>query len=249
MSRVTAYQPSKDAKTITEFHPAFNDMLDMPPKKVKGHVRSRSAEPNLLQEIQQEENFNRSKSFYLKQHSRRSDYSSLNAPPSLGESIDRRIGSQSSVVSHGAVFGMDSGYSGGKISAVAPDDFQPGCFPKLPNRKIISSYWTSNNKRQLDRELPGHEPLCHFSIKLNREANDCCKDHESQMQRIEQFDSDLANRQQILETEGARAVALEEYLKNEAKKKQQKGTLRRRSTPSSSTNATGSFVDTKRTQF
>jgi len=171
MSRVTAYQPSKDAKTITEFHPAFNDMLEVdPPKKRKEHVRSRSAEPNLLQEIQQEENFNRSKSFYLKQHSRRSDYSSLNAPPSLGESIDRRIGSQSSVVSHGTVFGMDSGYSGARISVVAADDFQPGCFPKLPNRRSISSYWTSNNKRQLQRELPGHEPLCHFSVKLNREG-------------------------------------------------------------------------------
>jgi len=68
------------------------------------------------------------------------------------------------------------------------------------------------------------------------------------MQRIEQFDSDLANRQQVFETEGARAVALEEYLKNEAKKKQQKGTLRRRSTPSSSSSS-NSFVESKKTQF
>ena len=40
---------------------------------------------------------------------------------------------------------------------------------------------------------------CDFMIFLK--ANDCCRDHESQMQRIEQFDSDLANRQQVLEVQ------------------------------------------------
>ncbi len=40
---------------------------------------------------------------------------------------------------------------------------------------------------------------CDFMIFLK--ANDCCRDHESQIQRIEQFDSDLANRQQVLEVQ------------------------------------------------
>lgn len=189
-------------------------------RRKKEHVRSRSADVPFLQAILKEE-LNRSKSGYFHidhQTSKRSDYSSL--APSF-PSIDRRISNQSSVFSNS--YG-DSGFHTPHHLVTTDDDFQPGCIPRF------SFSWAPAKKELPNRPLS--EPFCGISQKYDEEATDLCTIHASCLHQLQHLDSDLADKQQLLEKEDTKAYALEEFLKNEATKKNQKRNLRRQSSPS-----------------